>query len=66
MDSLNYCEKTKIHLVFNCISGDKISTFVSPMLEYVLQTELPRGWKIPKFTKFADDTSESTYNTLSD
>jgi len=24
--------------------------FVSPLLGYVLQTELPRGWKIPKFT----------------
>jgi len=26
----------------------------------VLQFELPRGYKIPKFTKFAGDTSEST------
>jgi hypothetical protein len=26
----------------------------------VLQTELPRDWKIPKFTKFDKDTSEST------
>ena len=26
----------------------------------MLQTELPRGWKIPKFIKFAGDTSEST------
>jgi len=26
----------------------------------LLQTELPRGWKIPKFTKFIGDTSEST------
>ncbi|XP_045797576.1 uncharacterized protein LOC123891716 [Trifolium pratense] len=34
--------------------------FVSPLSEYVLQTELPRGWKIPKFTKFAGDTTEST------
>jgi len=31
-----------------------------PFSEHVLQTELPRGWKIPKFTKFASDTSEST------
>ena len=30
------------------------------LLEYVLQTELPRGWKIPKFTKFVGDTNEST------
>jgi hypothetical protein len=34
--------------------------FVSALSEYVLQTELPRGWKIPKFTKFAGDTSEFT------
>ncbi|KAK2422492.1 hypothetical protein QL285_033024 [Trifolium repens] len=34
--------------------------FVSALSEYVLQTELPRGWKIPKFTKFAGDTNEST------
>jgi len=38
--------------------------FVSPLLEYVLQTELPRGWKIPKFTKFAGDTSESTVDYI--
>ncbi|KAK2430305.1 hypothetical protein QL285_028653 [Trifolium repens] len=34
--------------------------FVSALSEYVLQAELPRGWKIPKFTKFAGDTNEST------
>jgi hypothetical protein len=34
--------------------------FVSPLSEYVLQTELPRGCKIPKFTTFAGDSSEST------
>jgi len=34
--------------------------FVSPLPKYVLQTKLPRGWKIVKFTKFAGDTSEST------
>jgi len=33
------------------------SNFVSPLSEYVLQTELPRGWKIPKFTKFVGDTN---------
>ena len=31
--------------------------FISPHSEYVLQTELPRGSKIPKFT---GDNSEST------
>jgi len=35
-------------------------SFVSPRSEFVLQTELPRGYKIPKFTYFAGDTSEST------
>jgi hypothetical protein len=34
--------------------------FVSPFSGYVLQTELPRGYKIPKFTTFASDTREST------
>jgi len=34
--------------------------FVSPLSDLVLQSELPRGYKIPKFTKFARDTSEST------
>jgi hypothetical protein len=34
--------------------------FVSPLSKSVLQSELPRGYKIPKFTKFARDTSEST------
>ncbi len=33
---------------------------VSPLLEYDLQTELPKGYKIPKFTTFVGDTSEST------
>lgn len=28
--------------------------------DFVLQTELPRGWKVPKFTKFAGNTEEST------
>ncbi|KEH20036.1 hypothetical protein MTR_8g064900 [Medicago truncatula] len=30
--------------------------FVSPLSEHVLQTELPKGWKIPKFTTFDGDT----------
>jgi len=34
--------------------------FVYPLSEYVLQTELRRGCKIPKFTTFPCDTSEST------
>jgi len=33
--------------------------FVSPLSNLVLQFELPRGYKILKFTKFAGDTSES-------
>ncbi|KAK2428173.1 hypothetical protein QL285_026709 [Trifolium repens] len=39
--------------------GMHMPHFVYALSEYVLQTELPRGWKIPKFTKFAGDTSES-------
>jgi len=34
--------------------------FVSPLSEYVTMKELPRGWKIPKFTKFGGETNEST------
>ncbi|XP_050919775.1 uncharacterized protein LOC127137347 [Lathyrus oleraceus] len=34
--------------------------YFSPLSEYVLQIELPRGCKISKFTKFSGDTSEST------
>src|SRR3954467_11426722 len=33
--------------------------FVSPLLEYVRKTEFPRGWKVPKFTKFVGETGES-------
>lgn len=33
--------------------------FVSAIFECVLQIELPRGWKILKFTKFAGDTNDS-------
>ncbi|PNY06107.1 hypothetical protein L195_g002569 [Trifolium pratense] len=40
--------------------GCRRPNFVSALSEYVLQTELPRGWKVPKYTKFAGDTSEST------
>jgi hypothetical protein len=34
--------------------------FASPLVDLVLQSELPRGYKIPKFIRFAGDTSEST------
>src|ERR1044072_6373899 len=35
-------------------------TFTSPLNEYVLETEIPRGTKIPKFTKFSGESNEST------
>ena len=38
--------------------------FVSPLSEYVLQTELPKDYKIPKFTTFASDTRESTFERI--
>jgi len=34
--------------------------FVSALSEYVLETDLPRNTKIPKFTKFAGETNEAT------
>ncbi|XP_050919138.1 uncharacterized protein LOC127136644 [Lathyrus oleraceus] len=33
--------------------------YMSPLSEYVLHEELPPRWKVPKFTKFSGDTSES-------
>ncbi|XP_050920352.1 uncharacterized protein LOC127137987 [Lathyrus oleraceus] len=36
------------------------STCSSPLPDFVLQTEFPRGWKVPKFTKFTGYTEEST------
>lgn len=39
--------------------GLHIPNFISPLSEYVRQTELARGWKVPKFTNFAGDTSDS-------
>ena len=41
-------------------SGFRRPNYTSPIMDYILQTELPRGVKVPKFTKFAGDTSEST------
>ncbi|CAJ2649107.1 unnamed protein product [Trifolium pratense] len=41
-------------------TGCRRPNFVSAFTEYVLQTELPRGWKVLKYTKFAGDTNEST------
>ena len=34
--------------------------FTSPLSDYILQSELPHRWKVPKFTKFSGDTAEST------
>ncbi|XP_058725739.1 uncharacterized protein LOC131597034 [Vicia villosa] len=35
-------------------------TYSSLLAEYIVQTENPRGWKIPKYTKFGGETGEST------
>ena len=34
--------------------------FVSALSKYVLMSELPRNWKIPKFSKLVGETNEST------
>ncbi|XP_050877330.1 uncharacterized protein LOC127081087 [Lathyrus oleraceus] len=34
-------------------------TYSSPLPDFVLQTELPWGWKVLKFAKFVGDTEES-------
>ncbi|CAJ2662058.1 unnamed protein product [Trifolium pratense] len=46
-------------------TGCRRPNFGSAFTEYVLQTELPRGWKVPKYTKFAGDTNESTVEHIS-
>lgn len=33
--------------------------FVSPFSALVMQTELPRGWKVPKITKFFGEAGKS-------
>jgi len=38
--------------------------FVSALSEYVLETDLSRNRKIPKFTKFAGETNESTFKHI--
>ncbi|XP_057418292.1 uncharacterized protein LOC130712479 [Lotus japonicus] len=37
-----------------------IPHFVSAFPSLVLEVELPRGWKVPKFTKFSGNSGEST------
>ncbi|XP_050878785.1 uncharacterized protein LOC127082600 [Lathyrus oleraceus] len=40
--------------------GLRRPNYMSPLAEYVLQTDAPLRTKIPKFTKFAGDITEST------
>ncbi|XP_050895924.1 uncharacterized protein LOC127102621 [Lathyrus oleraceus] len=39
--------------------GLRRPNYTSPLLEYILQSDLPPRWKVPKFTKFSGDTTES-------
>src|ERR1051325_2042670 len=41
-------------------TGIRRPNYASPIANYVIHTDLPRGYKIPKFTKFAGETNEST------
>ncbi|XP_058774451.1 uncharacterized protein LOC131648739 [Vicia villosa] len=41
-------------------TGLRRPNYTFPLADYILQTELPRGTKVPKFTNFLGDTSEST------
>lgn len=34
--------------------------YISILSKYIRQVELPRGWKLPKFTKSVNDTNVST------
>ncbi|XP_050895399.1 uncharacterized protein LOC127102024 [Lathyrus oleraceus] len=56
-DLTSMIERIMTHNGLN--TGLRRPNYSSPLSEYVLQTELPRGCKIPKFTKFPGDTSES-------
>src|ERR1044072_5361366 len=40
-------------------TGIRRPNYSSPIVDYVMHTDLPRGYKVPKFTKFAGDTNES-------
>ncbi|XP_050908612.1 uncharacterized protein LOC127122291 [Lathyrus oleraceus] len=40
--------------------GLRRPNYMSPLSEYILQSDLPPRWKVPKFTKFSRDTTEST------
>ncbi|KEH16809.1 hypothetical protein MTR_0090s0110, partial [Medicago truncatula] len=54
----NVVEALLAHNGFNM--GLHRPNFVSALSEYVLETDLPRNSKVPKFTKFAGETNEST------
>ncbi|XP_050919432.1 uncharacterized protein LOC127136974 [Lathyrus oleraceus] len=34
--------------------------YASPLAEFILQAKAPRGWKVPKYTKFGGESGEST------
>lgn len=40
--------------------GIHMPNFISLLSKYIRQTKLPMGQKVPKFTKFTGDISEST------
>src|SRR3954469_5747138 len=40
-------------------TGLRRPNYTSPISDYIMQTELPRGTKVPKFTKFSGETNES-------
>lgn len=48
-------------MAYNGVNMDmQWPNYISPISEFVLQTKLPRGWKVPEFIKFVGDTNEST------
>lgn len=44
--------------------GHHIPNFVFALSETILLTELPKSWKIPKFTMFLGDTNKSSFNHI--
>ncbi|XP_058722078.1 uncharacterized protein LOC131593551 [Vicia villosa] len=50
----------------NCMSVTlQRPLYVSPLAEFILQTELPRRTKVPKYTKFGGESGESTIEHIS-
>ena len=54
-------ENNLTNIVERIMARNGMNTMPRPTYsEYILQAENPRGWKIPKYSKFGGETGEST------